>query len=36
MHRLAFKCLSKVVVHGVGFHEGHMFHGDVVLAMVEL
>lgn len=36
MHRLAFKCLSKDAVHAVNFHVGHLFHGDVVLAMVEL
>lgn len=31
-----WKCLLKVVVHGVNFHVGHPFHGDVVVAMVEL
>lgn len=36
VHRLAFKCLLKVMVHGVNIHVGHPFHGDVVLAMLEL
>lgn len=36
MHRLALKCQLKVVVHGVNFHVGHLFHSVVVLAMVEL
>ena len=36
MHRLAFKFLLKVMVHGVNIHVGHLFHEDVVLAMVEL
>lgn len=36
VHRLAFKRLLKVMVHGVNIHVGHPFHGDVVLAMLEL
>lgn len=36
MHRLVFKCLWKVAVHGVNFHVGHLLHGDVVVAMVKL